>query len=160
MKLKENNSNNSVWKARTASRKESDMKNRLPLWEIVPLSVFINRKLVTVIHQPLPFWGLFVVWLIKSVLNKCEMYLFKWSLFSFQWNHKCHFYTFVLRAKWALSCIIKPVIASPVHSWLNKVTPFLSAVHDTSLNEEWLRKGGVFQILEDLSRQKAASFES
>lgn len=63
-KLKENNSNGGVWKARTASRKESDMKesdmkesdmkNRLPLWEIVPLSVLIKRKLVTIMDQPLP----------------------------------------------------------------------------------------------------------
>lgn len=52
------------------------------------------------------------------------------------------------------------VKASPDHSWLNKVTPFISAVHDTSLYEEWIIEGGVFQFLEDLSSQKAASFES
>lgn len=49
----------------------------------------------------------------------------------------------------------QPVNASPLHSRLNKVTSFISSVHDTSLYEEWIIKGGVFRVLEDLAFQKS-----
>lgn len=46
----------------------------------------------------------------------------------------------------------RPLVqASPDHSWLNKVTPFIY--------EEGIIEGGVFQFLEDLSCQKAAKFK-